>query len=67
MAAKRWEVPEALKKKWASIDDAADELKVSRDTIEKWRKDGRLQSRDYHGGHVLISRDSMKAMLAPYL
>lgn len=63
----KFEVPEALRRRWASTDDAMQELKVSRDTIERWRADGKLTWRDYYGGHILISKDSIKAMLAPFI
>ena len=63
----KWQVPEALRKWWASKDEAATELSVSIDTIEKWIKDGRLSSRPYHGGRVLILRESIAAMVAPFM
>jgi hypothetical protein len=63
----RFEVPDDLKKKWASTNDAMQELKVSRATIEKWRKDGRLKWKLYYGNNVLICRESMKAMLKPFM
>lgn len=62
----KFEVPDALKRKWASIKDAMLELKVSRDTIDRWRQEKKLVWRYYYGNHVLISRASMNALLEPF-
>jgi len=62
-----FEVPDKLREKWASIADAMSELKVSRDTIDRWRKEKKLAWRYYYGNRVLIARASMKALLAPFL
>lgn len=62
----KFEVPALLSKKWASISDAMAELKVSRDTIDRWRKEKKLAWRYYYGNHVLISRASMNALLEPF-
>lgn len=62
-----WQVPDDLKVKWASRAEAAEILKLSVDTIDRWVKDGRLTKRDYHGKHTLISRSSIKAIFAPFL
>lgn len=62
-----WQVPDELKVKWASRAEAAEILRVSVDTVDRWVKDGRLTKRDYHGNHTLIARSSIKAIFAPFL
>jgi hypothetical protein len=62
----QFEVPDQLRRKWASVSDAMAELKVSRDTIDRWRKEKKLAWRYYYGNRVLISRASMNALLEPF-
>lgn len=63
----RFEVPDTLKEKWVSVKEAMQLLDISRDTVTRWRREGKLVAREYYGDHILISRDSINALMAPFV
>jgi len=60
-------VPKALEHKWVSRKQAAKELELSVKTVDRLIKAKRLKRVLYEGGRVFISRDSIRAFLAPFL
>lgn len=65
--ATRDRVPEALKEEWASIRETTAELAVSRQTVHELIAEDRLETRKYFGNRTLVSRESIKALLATFV
>jgi hypothetical protein len=64
--ATRDRVPDALKEQWASIRETTIELAVSRQTVHELIASKQLDTRKYFGNRTLVSRDSIKALLATF-